>query len=152
LANFRQVAQKANETFDAQTQSALKSGVARFSSAAERIDAGVADLQPAIKDLGAPVNRTPTTDLGQTIRRLNLMAADLELLTSKLRDSQGRLNANGSLQKLVIQSELHDNLNRMAVSATQALTQLKTVLATLRTFADKVSADPSSMMRGSFQR
>src|SRR5262249_31883773 len=152
LANIRQVAQKFNETIDPKTQEALRSGIAKFSSAAGRIDAGVAELEPALEDLGAPVNKSPSTDLGQTIRRLNLIASDLELLTGKLRDSQGRLNTEGSLQKLIIQSDLHDNLNRMALSANQALLQLKTVLAAMRTFADKVSSDPGSMMRGSFQR
>jgi phospholipid/cholesterol/gamma-HCH transport system substrate-binding protein len=152
LSNVRQVAQKLNDTMDAQTQNALKSGITKFSDAAARIDSGVAELEPAIKDLGSQVSHTPSTDIGQTIRRLNLIASDLELLTGKLRDSQGRLNTEGSLQKLIVQSELHDNLNRMAVSATQALAQFKTILASLRTFAEKVSADPSSVARGAFQR
>src|SRR5262249_1640403 len=152
LANIRQVAQKLNDTIDPKTQEALRSGLDKFSSAANRIDAGVAELEPALKDLGGPVNKTPSTDLGQTIRRLNLIASDLELLTGKLRDSQGRLNTEGTLQKLIVQSDLHDNLNRMALSANQALLQLKTVLAAMRTFADKVSSDPGSMMRGSFPR
>ena len=104
------------------------------------------------KDLAGPVNKTPSTDLGQTIRRLNLIASDLELLTGKLRDSQGRLNTEGTLQKLIVQSDLHDNLNRMALSANQTLLQLKTVLAALRTFAERVSSDPASMTRGAFQR
>jgi phospholipid/cholesterol/gamma-HCH transport system substrate-binding protein len=152
LANIRQVAQKLNDTIDPATQDAFKSGLARFSTAAARIDSGVAELEPAIKDLGAAVNRAPTTDLGQTIRRLNLIASDVELLTGKLRNTQGRLNTEGSLQKLIVESELHDNLNRMAVLATQALGQLRTVLASLRSFAEKIAADPSAMMRGALQR
>jgi phospholipid/cholesterol/gamma-HCH transport system substrate-binding protein len=152
LANIRQVAQKLNDTIDPKIQEAFRSGIDKFSSAAGRIDAGVAELEPALKDLGGQVNKTPSTDLGQTIRRLNLIASDLELLTGKLRDSQGRLNTEGSLQKLIVQSDLHDNLNRMALSANQALLQLKTVLASLRTFAERVSSDPASMTRGAFQR
>jgi phospholipid/cholesterol/gamma-HCH transport system substrate-binding protein len=151
VTNVRQVSQKLNDTIDSETQAALRSGIAKFSSAAARIDGGVAELEPALKDLSAPVNRTPTTDLGQTIRRLNLIAADLELLTGKLRDRRGQLNTEGSLQKLILQSELHDNLNRMALSATQTLAQLRSVLAAFRTFAEKVSSDPSSMMRGALR-
>ena len=113
---------------------------------------GLADLDPAFKDLGSKVNHTPTTDIGQAVRRLNLALADLELLTSKLRNPQGRLNTDGSLQKLLIQSDLHDNLNRMAVSANQAFVQLRTVLATLRTFAEKVASDPASMTAGRSRR
>ena len=104
-----------------------------------------------LKDLGAPVNHTPTTDFGQAVRRINLLAADLELLTSKLRDGRGGLNTDGSLQKLLTQAELHDNFNTMAVTATQALAQLKTVLASLRDFAEKVSRDPGAHRRGALQ-
>jgi phospholipid/cholesterol/gamma-HCH transport system substrate-binding protein len=148
VANFRRVMQKFNDTLDPETRKALQDGINRFSSAMARIDSGVADLEPALKDLGAKVNHAPTTDIGQTIRRLNLIAAELELLTSKLRDSQGRLNTEGSLQKLIVQSDLHDNMNRMAVSAKEALVQLKTVLTSLRQFAEKVSTDPGSLTRG----
>jgi phospholipid/cholesterol/gamma-HCH transport system substrate-binding protein len=148
LANFREVVRKFNDALDPDTQKALKDGVNRFSSAAGRIDSGLADLEPAFKDLGSKVDHTPTTDIGQAVRRVNRIAADLELLTGKLRDPQGRLNTEGSLQKLLVQSDLHDNLNRMAVSANQAFVQLRTVLATLRAFAEKVAADPASMTRG----
>jgi phospholipid/cholesterol/gamma-HCH transport system substrate-binding protein len=150
--NFHDVFQKFNSTLDPETQKALKDGINRFSSAAARIDAGLSDLDPAFKDLGSKVNHTPTTDIGQAIRRLNLALADLELLTSKLRNPQGGLNTDGSLQKLLVQSDLHDNLNRMAVSANQAFVQLRTVLATLRQFAEKVANDPSIMTRGAFSR
>ncbi len=152
IANIRQVAAKLDKTLDEQTQESLRVGIRRFSEVVARIDAGIADLQPALKDLGSDVKRSPTTDIGQTIRRVNLIASDLELLTRKLRDTRGQLNTDGTLQKLIVNSELHDNLNRMALSANQALVQLKTVLASLRTFADKVSSDPASIGRGVFQR
>ena len=83
------------------------------------------------------------TDIGQAIRRINLVAADLELLSSKLRNGRGGLNTDGSIQKLLTQSELHDNFNAMAMSATQALAQLRTVLNDVRVFIEKVSRDPS---------
>ena len=152
IASIRQVAAKLDKTLDDETQKALQSGINRFSNAVARIDAGLADLQPALKDLGANVKDSPTTDIGQTIRRLNLIFTDVELLTSKLRDRNGRLNTEGTLQKLIVKSELYDNLNQMALSAKQALLQLKSVLASLRTFADKVSSDPGSLTRGALQR
>jgi phospholipid/cholesterol/gamma-HCH transport system substrate-binding protein len=154
LANLRDVAQKFNNTLDPEALKSLRGGIDRFSSAAGRIDSGLAELDPAFKDLGAKGDHTPTTDIGQTVRRLNRIAADLQLLTSKLRDPRApnQLNTEGSLQKLLIQSDLHDNLNRMAMTANQAFLQLRTVLATLRTFADKVASDPASMTRGAFGR
>ena len=134
IADLRQVAKKLNDTFDPKTQDALKTGIERFSSAAARLDSGIAQIDPVLKDLGAPVNHVPATDIGQAVRRINMVAADLELLTSKLRDGRGGLNTDGSLQKLLTQAELHDNLNRMAVAANQALVQLKAVLNSLRGF------------------
>jgi phospholipid/cholesterol/gamma-HCH transport system substrate-binding protein len=152
IANIRQVFAKLDKTLDDQTQESLRSGIRRFSEAVARIDAGIADLEPALKDLGADVKHAPATDIGQTIRRLNLISSDFELLTRRLRDARGQLNTDGTLQKLIVNSELHDNLNRMALSANQALLQLKSVLSSLRTFADKVSTDPGSLTRGALQR
>jgi phospholipid/cholesterol/gamma-HCH transport system substrate-binding protein len=148
MANLRQIAKKLDEAID---QAALKTGIERFSSASARLDAGLAQIDPVFKDLGAPVNHRPSTDIGQAVRRLNLVSADLELLSSKLRDGRGGLNMDGSIQKLLTQAELHDNFNAMAIAATQSLAQLKTVLSDIRSFIDKVSRDPSLITRGAFQ-
>ena len=150
--NFHDVVQKVNTTLDPETQKALKDGINKLSSAAGRIDAGLADLDPAFKDLGSKVSHTPTTEIGYAVRRLNVALADLGLLTSKLRSPQGGLNTDGSLQKLLVQSDLHDNLNRMAVSANQAFGRLNKMLATLQQFAEKVASDPSILGRGAFSR
>jgi phospholipid/cholesterol/gamma-HCH transport system substrate-binding protein len=148
LANLRQVARKLDESID---QSALKTGIERFSAASAKLDKDLALIDPVLSDLSAPVNRQPATDIGQTFRRINLLTADLELLTSKLRDGRGGLNTSGSLQKLLTEAELHDNINAMAINATQTLVQLKAVLSTVRAFVEKVSRDPSALTRGAFQ-
>jgi phospholipid/cholesterol/gamma-HCH transport system substrate-binding protein len=148
LANLRQIARKLDESLD---QAALKTGIERFASASARLDTGLAQIDPILKDLSSPVNRQPSTDIGQAIRRINIVAADLELLSSKLRNGRGGLNNDGSIQKLLTQSELHDNFNTMAIAATQAIVQLKAVLTNIRAFVDKVSRDPSSITRGAFQ-
>jgi phospholipid/cholesterol/gamma-HCH transport system substrate-binding protein len=152
IANLRKITQKFDETIGPETQDALRTGIARFSSASAKLDSGLTDLEPAFKDLGGTVKRPPTTDVGQVVRRMNMIAADVELLASKLRDAKGGLNTEGSLQKLLVQSDLHDNINKMAVTATAALTQLKAVLVALRSFADKVSNDPSSIGRGALRQ
>src|SRR5207248_1378261 len=103
MGNLQKVADKLNNTLTPETQESLKTGAAKFSSAATRLDSQLADMAPLMKDLGAPVNHTPTTDFGQSVRRVNRMAADLELLTSVLRTRKGTLNAEGSLQKLLTQ-------------------------------------------------
>lgn len=152
MTNLRNVAEKLEATFDPETQDALKTGLSRFSTAAARLDSALADAAPLMKDLGAPVNQIPSTDVGQTVRRINRVAADLELLTSTLRDARGGLNANGSLQKLLTQSELYDNLNAASVGVNQAISQLKLVLTSFRVFADKVSRDPGVISRGVLNR
>lgn len=151
LANFRDVASKFDQTLDPKTLESLREGILKFSSAASRIDSGLADLNPALVDLGSNPTHTPTTDIGQTVRRANLALQDITLLTETLRTPQGRLNTNGSIQKLLIQSDLYDNVNRMAVSANQAFLQLRTVLSTLRNFAEKIASDPGVLGRGALR-
>src|SRR5262249_18696916 len=124
LKNLQAVAHKLDNTLTPETQDAFKSGIARMSSASARLDAELTDIGPLMKDLGARVNHTPTTDFGQSIRRFNRIAADLELLTNTLRTRQGTLNTEGSLQKMLTQRELYDNFNAVAISASQALSQL----------------------------
>jgi phospholipid/cholesterol/gamma-HCH transport system substrate-binding protein len=152
LANLQQTSQKLNNTLTPETQDSFKTGIARLSSASARLDADLTDLGPLMKDLGASVKHTPTTDFGQTVRRFNRIAADVELLSGTLRTRSGTLNTEGSLQKLLTQGELYDNYNNLAVSASQALSQLKIVLASFRAFAERVSRDPAAISRGVLQR
>ncbi len=152
LANLKKLGEKLNDTLSPETQDSLKAGIARFSSASTRLDSELADVAPLLKDLGARGNHTPTTDFGQSVRRINRVVADIQLLTATLRTRNGTLNTDGSLQKLLTQSDLHDNFNNMALSASQALSQLKTVLSSFRAFAERVSRDPSAISRGILSR
>jgi len=152
VANLRAVSQKVNETLDPATTAALKTGIDRFSSGFARFDSNMASASPLFQDLGAGGGSVPKTDFGATIRRLNLIASDLSLLSRALNDGKGRLNPEGSLQKLLLQSELHDNMSKMSVSATEIFSSLRPIVASFRTFADKLSRDPSAISRGVLQR
>jgi phospholipid/cholesterol/gamma-HCH transport system substrate-binding protein len=152
MGNVRQVADKLNGTLTAETQDSLKTGIARFNSAASRLDSSLADLGPLTKDLGSDVNHNPSTDFGQSVRRLNRVLSDVELLSNVLRNRQGKLNTEGSLQRLLLEGELYDNANAAVVSANQVLNQLKLVLNSFRTFAERVSRDPSTLSRGMLAR
>jgi phospholipid/cholesterol/gamma-HCH transport system substrate-binding protein len=152
VTNLREVSQKLNNTLDGATQEAFKSGIKQFSSASSRLDNALAQSSPLFTDLGAPVNSTPTTDFGQTLRRLNRIAGDINLLTRNLDDGKGNLNPNGSLQKLILRGELHDNFNRMATGVNETLASFKPIIAAFRIFAEKVARDPSSIARGALQR
>jgi phospholipid/cholesterol/gamma-HCH transport system substrate-binding protein len=152
LANLQETSRKLNNTLTGETLDSFKTGIARFSSASAKLDADLADLAPLTKDLGSSVEHTPTTDFGQTIRRLNRIASDFELLSAALRARNGTLNTEGSLQKLLLQGDLYDNFNNLALSASQALGQLKVVLTSFRSFAERVSRDPAAISRGMLQR
>lgn len=152
IANLRQVSQKLNETLDGPTQIALKTGIDRFSSSFARFDANMSSSAPMFRDLGASATTMPSTDFGQVMRRLNVICGDVGLLTRTLNNGQGGLNPDGSIQKLVMRSELYDNVNRMAVTANDAFASFKPILASFRVFAEKVARDPSSISRGALQR
>jgi len=151
IASLREVTRKLDETLDAPTQDAFKSAVHRISLLSSRLDSGVAEVAPLLKDLGAPVNHRPTTDFGQTLRQLNLIAKDLELLSRALRDKNGGLNSQGTLQKLILKSELHDNFNQLALAATQTITQLRGVINSVRVFAERIAQDPGSIAKGALR-
>ena len=152
IANLREVSQKLNTTLDPQTSAALKAGINNLSSASAKLDAGLTMAGPLFTDLGAPVSSVPTTDFGQTLRRMNRITGDLNLLTRNLNDGKGNLNPNGSLQKLILKTELYDNMNRMALGANDAISGFKPILSSFRVFAEKVARDPSAMTRGALQR
>ena len=152
VTNLKEVSQRLNDALDPATRDALKSGVNQFAIASKRLTESLNSSAPLFKDLGAPVNSTPTTDFGQAVRRLNLMTADLNLLTKALKNPSGGLNTEGTLQKLITKPELYDNANRLVTSGTNAFEGLKPIIALLRIFADKISKDPSILARGALQR
>ena len=152
LANLRDVTQKLNTTLDPKTQDMLKTGITRFAMASARLDAGLADAAPFLKDVGMPASAVPLTDFGQTMRRLNRITGDMSLLTSTLSNGHGGLNPDGSIQRLLMRSELSDNMNRMANTVTETFSGLKPIIAAFRVFAEKVARDPSSISRGALQR
>jgi phospholipid/cholesterol/gamma-HCH transport system substrate-binding protein len=152
VANLRDVSRKLNETLDPATQDALRSGVKQFAVASGQLSTSLASAAPLFKDLGAPVNSVPTTDFGQAVRRLNLITSDVNLLTQTLRGRDGKLNSEGSFQRLVTQKELYENVNHFATSGTAAFEGLKPVIAAFRAFAERISRDPSALTRGALSR
>jgi phospholipid/cholesterol/gamma-HCH transport system substrate-binding protein len=152
VSNLKAVSQKLNSTLDAATQDSLKSGIKQFASASAELSVALKNAGPLFKDAGSPVSSTPTTDFGQALRRLNLITTDLGLLTQTLRDHKGGLNTEGSLQRLLTRADLYDNVNRLAVSGSQAFEGVKPIIASFRVFAEKIARDPSSLAKGALQR
>lgn len=152
VTNLREVTAKLNTALDGDTVASFKSGINQFSAASGKLSTSLDNAAPLFQDLGAPVTANPRTDFGQTIRRLNRVSSDLGLLTGTLRSPDGRLNTDGSLQKLVSRPELYDNINKLAVSGTTTFDGLKPILAAFKIFAEKISRDPSALAKGALQR
>ena len=91
----------------------------------------MADAAPFLKDVGLPTSAYPTTDFGQTVRRLNKISSEIGLLTQTLSNGRGGLNSEGSLQKILVRSELYDNMNRMATTTTDTFLGFRPILAAL---------------------
>ncbi|MGE3822091.1 MAG: MlaD family protein, partial [Isosphaeraceae bacterium] len=142
VANLREVSHKLNTTLDPATQESLRSGIRQFHTATNQLNRSLEEALPLFRDLGGSPASNPKTDFGQAVRRINIIASDLGLLTQALRGPNGRLNTQGSLQKLLLQPEVYDNINRFALNGTATFNSFKPVLAAFRVFADKISRDP----------
>lgn len=152
VVNLREVSRKLNETLDPATQDSLRTGIKQFATASNQLNDSLTNAAPLFKDLGAPVNSVPATDFGQAVRRLNLITSDLTLLSQTLRGPDGKLNRDGSLQKLVTQKDLYENMSRFANSGTSTFEGFKPVIAAFRVFAERIARDPSALTRGALQR
>jgi phospholipid/cholesterol/gamma-HCH transport system substrate-binding protein len=152
LMNLRDAVTKFNNTLDSKMQDELKTGINRFAMASARLDAGLADAAPLLRDIGLPATAIPRTDFGQTLRRLNKITTDLGLLTQTLNNGRGGLNPEGSLQKILMRAELYDNINKMSTTMTDTFLGFRPVIAAFKVFAEKVSRDPGSISRGAFDR
>ena len=93
MANLRQIAEKLDEAIDQdRTQDRHRAIFVRLGPSRCRARPDRSGAQRP----GSPVDHRPATDIGQAVRRINLVAADLELLSSKLRNGRGGLNTDGS--------------------------------------------------------
>ena len=153
IANVRQFSDKLAAAFDPQTVARFKATMDRLSSVSAKLDDGLNEVRPMLADLGAPADKArPTTNIGQSMYWLNRITGNINLLTNGLSDGKGRLNPNGSLQRLVTNPELFDNINKMAASANEIIALIRPAVRSLGVFADKIAKDPAAIGRGVLQR
>ena len=106
-----------------------------------------------LADLGAPANKSnPTTNIGQSMHWLNRTTGNIGLLTNGLTDGKGHLNPNGSIQKLISNAELFDNVNKAAATANEVIAMVRPAIKSLAVFAEKIARDPGIIGRGVLQR
>ncbi len=156
ITNLRQVSDRLSAAITPQTAADIKSATEKFNVVAAKLDASLNDIRPVLEDLGAtngtPNKLKPTTNFGMAVSRINRIAGDFALLTGSLSDGKGQLNTNGSLQRLVNNPDLFDNLSKMAFSANAVFELARPAVRALGVFADKISKDPASIGRGVLQR
>ncbi|MDX2035092.1 MAG: MlaD family protein [Isosphaeraceae bacterium] len=152
VADIRDVARKLNETLDEQTVASARQAIDRLATASAKLDQALIDLQPLAADLGAPVNVAAKTNFGQVLMRVNRIAADVGVVTRNFVDASGKMNPNGTIQRLVTDPQLFDNFNKVAAGAADLISTLRPAAASLRVFAEKVARDPAAITRGALQR
>ncbi len=152
VSNLRQVSDKLNTTMDAKMLAELKATTRQLADGSARLDKILVDVGPFARDLGQDSSKPASTTLGQTLLRFNRMSYELGLLTARISDGKGGLNTNGTLQKLLASSELHDNFNRVALSARDVMGGTKAVLGNFNRFAERIANDPGAIGRGALQR
>jgi phospholipid/cholesterol/gamma-HCH transport system substrate-binding protein len=152
LDNLRAAAAKFNATFDEATQKDIKTSARNLADGSARLDRVLADLGPVAAEIGGTRAGPPTTSLGQTLQRLNKITYEIGLLSAALTDPSGRkLNPNGTLQRILTQPELYDNLNRAALGMQETMSSARPVFRSLGEFAERVARDPSVITRGVLQ-
>ena len=153
VANIRSFSDKLSAAFDPETAAKFKATLERLSTVSAKLDEGLNDIRPVLADLGAPAAKSaPTTNIGQALLRINRITSDLGLLTTNLSDGKGRLNPNGSLQRLFTSAELYDNLSKVAASANEVMALARPAVKSISTFAAKIAQDPAALGRGVLQR
>ncbi|MCA9104961.1 MAG: MCE family protein [Planctomycetales bacterium] len=115
--------------------------VDRYSSAGERLDRNLANIEPLTEALGANGDEF-ALELRDTLHRVNGLAAELETFTSALNNSEG------SLGLMIHDPELYEHLNSSMANIEDITLRLRPLVNDLRGFADRVNRDPGVIVRG----
>jgi len=152
IAAMKRLLEGADKTLDADARAKIQNVIRRADSLTESLDKDVMTaLKPLAADLGGDTKRTPVTNLGQALLRLNAMAAQLGLLTRTLSDSNGQLNTAGTLQKLLTDGSLYTEATGALRGANEIVKTLRPAIKNMSIFAERVAADPGAISRGALK-
>jgi phospholipid/cholesterol/gamma-HCH transport system substrate-binding protein len=152
ITSLRTAVDSFNTAFDATTQANLRTTASELAASTTRLNQILGEIGPLAADLSGGVAHAPATALGQTLARASRIVANIELLSDALNDGKGRLNVNGTLQRLLLQSELYDSLNALSNRATRALAVAERALDNFGRFAERIANDPAAISRGALSR
>ena len=152
IVALKRILEGADQTFDTASREKIKSVINRADSMTEFLDKDVLTvLKPLAADLGSDTKRTPVTNLGQALLRLNAIAAQIGLLTRTLSDPNGQLNTNGTVQKLMTDASLFNEASSTLRGANEIVKSLRPAIKNLSVFAERVAADPGAISRGALK-
>lgn len=152
IASLKRILEGADQTFDQEARNRIQAVIKRADAMTESLDKDVmVALKPLAADLGGDPKRTPVTNLGQALLRLNAIAAQLGLLTRTLSDSNGQLNTNGTLQKLLTDASLYTEATATLRGANDIVKTLRPAIKNMSIFAERVAADPGAISRGALK-
>ncbi|MFM7319141.1 MAG: MlaD family protein [bacterium] len=152
IAALKRILEGADQTFDPEAREKIKNVLRRADTLTESLDKDVmAALKPLAADLGSDTRRTPVTNLGQALLRLNAIAAQIGLLTRTLSDPNGQLNTNGTVQKLMTDPSLFNEASSTLRGANEIVKSLRPAIKNLSVFAERVAADPGVISRGALK-
>jgi phospholipid/cholesterol/gamma-HCH transport system substrate-binding protein len=152
LASFRQAADAFNQTLDEPTRANLRIAAQELANTTVQLKKLLVDLAPLAADLGGGPDRRAATVAGQTMARLSRIVYDVQLLSATLNDGQGRLNPNGTLQRLLTQPDLYNNVTNLSTTAARVVAGAERAVANLNRFAERIANDPSAITRGALSR
>ena len=152
IASLKRILEGADQTFDQDARNRIQAVIKRADALTESLDKDVmVALKPLAADLGGDPKRTPVTNLGQALLRLNAIAAQLGLLSRTLSDSNGQLNTNGTLQKLLTDASLYTEATATLRGANDIVKTLRPAIKNMSIFAERVAADPGAISRGALK-
>jgi len=105
------------------------------SNVVRRIDTTVATINEVTTPLAQHSERL-ATDLAQSMHNIQTMTRELAVVSRMMNRN------DGSLQKLLTDPEMYNNLNRTSVSLSVLLQNLNPIVADLQVFSDKIARHP----------
>lgn len=145
---LRSVAQKVDGMLSGENREKIEKSLGQLQNSFIRLDRILEEVEPLTRDLSAGPGTPTQTNIGQSLTRLNRMTYELSLLTSQLADAQGKLNKNGTLQMLVTDPQLYNEVRALSRTADTTMSEARTVIAYLKQFAEKIARNPAVIGEG----
>ena len=155
MASFRQAAENTNRIIgDPELQENLRRSIRDLPAvlsdtrrSLEQINQSfksVSEVATDVRQLTEPLgNRGP-----ELVRQFETAVNNLEAISNEMRQFSLAINHNdGTVGKLLNDSELYDNLNATAATVRELTVQLRPIVNDVRVFTDKISRHPGEIVR-----